>query len=213
MSTLLLTGWCGPEFAGIARHTLPLMERYAQKHGMDYKCVNLHADDAPPSWVKVPRIISALKSRHRDTVVWLDADVVVFRSDVNILDDFDASKWQGLVEHETESGLVPNCGVWVVTKEMLSTLEQIWMDRSRFLHHWWWEQAAVLDKMGYRLASGAPIASRGEPTILFDRTEFLPARWNHHPKDARRDANAHFVHVTQYVYREAACREFAAHAT
>lgn len=189
------------------------MERYAARHGMDYKCVNLHAEDAPPSWVKVPRIISALNSQHCDTVVWLDADVIVFRSDVNILDDFGPSKWQGLVEHDTESGLVPNCGVWIVTDEMLTTLEEIWLARSKYLNHCWWEQAAILEKMGYALDGGRPFSSRGEPTILFDRTEFLPARWNHHPHDAGRDPNAHFVHVTQYVYRAAACREFASHAT
>jgi hypothetical protein len=213
MKTLLLTGWCGPEFAGIAQHTLPLMERYAARHGMDYKCVNLHAEDAPPSWVKIPRIISALKGRHCDAVLWLDADVVVFRSDVNILDDFGPSKWQGLVEHETESGLVPNCGVWIVTKEMLTTLEEVWLTRARFLHHWWWEQAAVIEKMGYELAEDAPFASPGPPTILFDRTSFLPPRWNHHLCDDRRDPHAHFIHVTQYPHRAAACQEFAAHAT
>ena len=211
---LLLTGWCGPEFAEIANHTLPLMKRYAANHGMDYECVNLHSLDAPPSWVKIPRIMSALQCG-RDTVTWIDADVVVFDSSSSILAGLPHSAWHALVEHETECGLVPNCGVWVVRDEMLPTLREVWWRRDKFLHHPWWEQAAILDRMGYRLelTSGWPSAEPGDETELSAHTAFLPAKWNHHPSDRRKVDDAAFIHVTQYAHRAAACKEYAAHAT
>lgn len=214
MKPLLLTGWCGPEFAMIARHTLPLMERYAEKHGMDFLCVNLHSDDAPPSWVKVPRLMASLKRGH-PAVAWIDADVVIFDSSEMILDAVSPDSWQAVVEHVTECGQVPNCGVWVVRSPMLSVLEEVWLSRDEYLHHPWWEQAAVISRMGYRLslAGGWPSAERGEPTCLFDRTTFLPPKWNHHPCDVNRDGKAAFVHVTQYPDRAAACEEFAKYAT
>lgn len=208
---LLLTGWCGPEFAKIANHTLPLMERYAEKHGMDFLCVNLHSDDAPPSWIKVPRLVSSLKRRH-EACIWIDADVVIFDSSRSILDDFDASKWHGLVEHETECGLVPNCGVWVVTQVMLPVLELTWATRERLLHHPWWEQASIMLQMGYRIAPG-PRSVDCTPTELHDRACFLPQKWNHHPRDERRVPDAAFIHVTQYQHRERACEHYARHAT
>lgn len=208
---LLLTGWCGPEFAKIANHTLPLMERYAARHGMDYLCVNLHSDEAPPSWIKVPRLMSALARRH-ELCIWIDTDVVIFDSSRSILDDFDASKWQGLVEHETECGFIPNCGVWVVTQAMLPVLELTWATRERILHHPWWEQASIMLQMGYRIAPG-PRSVDCTPTELHDRTCFLPQKWNHHPRDEHRVPDAAFIHVTQYLRREAACEHYASHAT
>jgi hypothetical protein len=211
---ILLTGWCGPEFQKIAYHTLPLMERYAKKHGMDFQCVNLHAEDAPPSWVKVPRIMAKLNAGH-ELVAWLDADVVIFDSSKSILDDVPPTAWQAVVEHETECGLVPNCGVWVTSAEMLTTLREVWWARDQYLTHPWWEQAAVMARMGYSLSltSGWPSASRGTPTEVFERTAFLPAKWNHHPSDRRSDPKAAFIHVTQYANRAAACKEYASHAT
>lgn len=214
MKPLLLTGWCGPEFQRIAHSTVPLMERYAERHGMEFSCVNLHAEDAPPSWVKVPRIMAALKRGHR-ACVWLDADVVIFDSSKSIIADVAHTSWQGLVEHETECGLVPNCGVWVVTERMLPVLREVWAGRDRFLHHPWWEQAAMLERMGYELSltQGWPSAKRGGGSDLLDHTTFLASKWNHHPYDKRAVSDASFIHVTQYADRAAACKEYASHAT
>lgn len=211
---LLLTGWCGPAFAEIAASTEPLMDRYAAKHGMDFLSVNLHSDDSPPSWVKVSRLISAIK-RGYTTCAWIDADVVIFDSSESILAEVPPQAWQAVVEHETECGLVPNCGVWVVRSEMLPVLEEVWLGRDECLHHPWWEQAAILKRMGYGpdVLRMHTAVERGEPTLLFDRTHFLHSKWNHHPRDRRRVEAASFIHVTQYVNRALACREYANHAT
>ena len=204
MSTVLLTGWCGTTFAKMASHTLPLMEGYAGRHGMTFCAVNL-AGPRPPSWQKVYSLHQALQDF--DTAVWIDADVVIMDASANIADELTPDAWQGLVEHDTESGRVPNCGVWVCRREMLPTLTDIW-NAERHIGHWWWEQAAILERMGY-LVTDEPRATLDSPTTLFERTTFLNATWNHHPRDARRVEQPRFVHVTMYADRVAECRRLA----
>lgn len=211
MKTLLMTGWRGTDFAKMAAHTLPLMEDYAIKHGMAFCCVNLSSGGTPASWVKVPNIGTAL--RDYDRVLWVDADVVVLRSGENILDEMPDDAWQAVVEHETECGIVPNCGVWLVTREMIPTLQLVW-DKMRpgFLNHPWWEQAAMLSLMGYEVAL-PPYSTFVGATELHDRTHFLSQKWNHHPADKRAVAAPAFVHVTQYPDRLGEIRSLCAHAT
>jgi hypothetical protein len=102
-----------------------------------------------------------------------------------------------------------------VRDEMLPILREVWWRRDKYLSHPWWEQAAIMDRMGYRLSltQGWPSAVRGDETQLFANTAFLPAKWNHHPHDARRVEDVAFIHVTQYADRAAACKEYASHAT
>jgi hypothetical protein len=211
MSDLILTGWSGVMHGQMATHTLPVMQAYAARHGVELGCVNLASKAAPPSWMKVPAIGMALAAHER--VLWLDADVVIADQAENIFDRLEADAWQALVEHETECGLVPNCGVWLVTREMAPWLQFAW-DRmlDGFLDHPWWEQAAVMSMMGYRitLTDGWPHATLEAATELHDRTQFLPAKWNDHPADRRRGDAPAFRHVTQYPDRLAEIRRLCA---
>lgn len=201
MRDLILTGWAGVEFAKIAAHTLPVLHQYASRHGVDFGCANLTGNRAA-SWMKVAALQKGLEQF--DRVAWIDADVVVLDSDHNIFDAI-GDGWQALVEHHTESGTVPNCGVWVVTKHMLPVLDEIW-NAERHLTHQWWEQASMLEQMGYEVLSG-PAARLAAPTDLWNKTTWLGSQWNHHPRDARRVEQPIFLHVTQYEDRLAVVRE------
>jgi hypothetical protein len=192
---LVITGWSGLEFAQIAACTLPVIHAYAARHGAGCACANLASSTSPASWMKVPAIIQGLRQHER--VAWIDADVVILDDSLNIFDELGDS-WQALVEHETPCGMVPNCGVWVLGQQMIPTLTEIW-DAGRFIDHAWWEQAAILDRMGYRVEG---VHSTLEaPTDLYRNTKFLDPTWNHHPADARKVLSPHFLHVTQYANR------------
>lgn len=204
MKTILLTGWCGTAFAKMACWTLPLLEAYASRHGMDFYCANL-AGERPPSWMKIPLLHQVLKDY--DRAVWIDADVVVMDSSASIADAVPPESWQGLVEHATGCGTVPNCGVWVLANAMMPTLKEIWSSGA-YVNHWWWEQAAILERMGYAVTD-TPTATLRQATELHGRTTFLPPTWNHHPADANRVDSPRFVHVTQYENRPEACRQLA----
>ena len=207
MQPLILTGWTGDDWREIAEVTMPLMKAYALRHGMDFAWADL-TGPRPPSWHKVIGLLQTLPNR--PAVVWLDADVVIEDGSRNILDDVAEDADQALVQHDTECGMVPNCGVWVLRPAMLSRLEQAW-NCNRHISHPWWEQAVVLEQMGY-VVDGTQ-AMLDTPTTLYERTSFLDAAWNDHPNDQRRPAHVRFRHVTQYENRLEKIRQFAARVT
>lgn len=198
----------------MASHTAPLLERYAARHGADFSCVNLQLNDAPPSWVKVPYLADALDVY--DEVCWVDVDIVVARNDRSIFGDVPAGAWQAVVEHMTECGNVPNCGVWVLRKPMRPVLAEAWSNGlPRYRIHPWWEQAAMIERMGYSvyLVNGNKKSELLAPTELHRQTHFLPPEWNSHPCDSRRPAHPRFIHVTQYADRIGEIRRLCAAAT
>lgn len=207
MRPILLTGWTGDDWAAIAGVALPLMEVYAARHGMRFVRCDL-AGERPASWMKVPAMLAAL--RETSCVVWIDADVVIEDGRHDLLAEVPSGCVQAMVEHDTECGLVPNCGVWVVRSQMAPTLREAW-DCGRHVDHPWWEQAVVLEQMGYHV--DGPAATLDTPTTLYERTQFLSATWNDHPRDARRAERVRFRHITGYGDRLAAVTESAARAT
>lgn len=208
MDDLILTGWSGAEFARIAGCTLPLITQYAERHGAAWRVADLRGV-RQPSWQKIPHLLAGLITHRR--VLWIDADVVIRDPLANIFDELPSDSWQAMVEHETNCGMVPNCGVWVVTRSMEPVLEQVWRC-GRYLEHPWWEQAAMLEQMGYAVTD-APTAALDTPTRLHQHTAFLHPAWNHHPHDVRRVDAPRFVHVTQYHDRLSAVRAFSANAS
>jgi hypothetical protein len=206
MRSLILTGWDGDLHAAMARHTTPLMAAYAARHGHDFRAVSLDGE-RPAAWHKLPALHAALMKY--DVVCWLDVDVVIIWPEVDILDELQPGTCQAVVEHLTDCGRVPNSGVWVASKEMLPVLQQAWCDGSQFVHHPWWEQAAIMRLMGYVVEPG-PHGKLDSPTTLYGQTTFLPPVWNHHPGDINKPDRPYFVHVTQYNDRLALIARLAA---
>lgn len=206
MRTAVITGWTGDLFAKIACHTVPLIEAYAHRHGALFGCANL-SGNRPPSWNKVHHLLDALAQV--DRVAWIDSDVVIERPQTNILAELSDSHWQGLVPHHTDSGIIPNCGVWLLTKQMIPVLHEIW-NSGLYLDHPWWEQACMLEKMGFNVEH--PRATLEQPTALYDKTTWLNPTWNHHPDDQLKVASPHFRHITRYPERLEATIFYAAKA-
>lgn len=204
MKTIVLTGYAGDSFASMAKRTVPLFMEYARKHGAAFECRCLYGS-RPASWMKIPSIVQCLNGY--DAVLWVDIDVVIVDSSENIFDSL-GDKAHGLVEHKTDCGLVPNCGVWIVTKAMRPVLLSMW-ESNRHIDHQWWEQASLLECMGYDVKGTSSTLS--SPTPVYEAAAFLPQQWNHHPHDERRVPieDARFVHVTQYDDRVSAVATFA----
>jgi hypothetical protein len=209
MKRLVLTGWRGEAFSKIAEHTVPLIETYAAEVGADFRCDSLQGD-RPASWNKIPALLLALQEY--DEVLWIDADVVVIRSD-NLFDNVPAEAWQALVEHRTGSrsirrpngflklsreSRIPNCGVWLVRKAMLPVLEKVW-GLERYVEHPWWEQAALISEMGYTTDTGVYTRLK-KKTDLYRSTHFLGLAWNHTPLDNRNEANPVLCHIFSTTY-------------
>lgn len=169
---------------------LPRFEAYAERH--DYALI---AEPPammlrPPSWMKLSALLDALASGY-DAALWIDADVVIVDDSLDLADEVPDGAWQALVRHHTPDGEVPNCGVWYVRPDLRPYLEALWrMDR--YLHHPWWEQAALLDLLGY--SDDRPVVLE-RPTELYDRTFWLGREWNSHEERDRHPA-PRFAHAT-----------------
>ena len=209
-----MTGWTGTPFGIMASYTTPLVHAYAHTHGAEFSCVNLQMGGVPASWVKVPYVLKALEQF--DEVLWIDADVVVFRSLENIFADVAENSSLAVVEHHTPCGDVPNFGIWVARKSLAPTLDKVWRESlQKYLNHPWWEQAAFLEQLGYSVAhtEGCTQTRRIAETALLSATTFLDAKWNHHPYDSGKVPEPNFVHVTMYEDRIGEVRRLCAAAT
>jgi galactosyl transferase GMA12/MNN10 family len=197
----------GDEFAAMLDVALPSFEAFAERHGYDLLIPATVPDDRPPSWQKIPLLTEALDDYAE--VLWVDADAVI----IDDADDVDvpARYWQALVAHRTFDGEVPGAGFWFLRRPMLPVLERMW-GMTQYLHHGWWEQAALADSMGY---AGHPLGNGGSPlhyehaTELYARTCFLDNGWSVHCRDSTPVERPRVMQATQWPDRLAVMREWA----
>lgn len=207
MSRAIVT-FATDEYAALLAVSLPTMQRYADRHDWTLIAAGGKSSgfDRPPSWMKVPVLQAALADF--DEVLWIDADVVVAEHAPDIGEHVRADSWQALVEHHTGDGAVPNCGVWLLRPPMAPWLARLW-SMTDYLHHGWWEQAALLRLLGY-VEQPRPVHHR-DATTLYSHTEFLPLEWNSH-EQSDRHPDPYFAHATagNLPWRLAVMRRYAA---
>lgn len=188
------------EFLEIA---LPSFHEFADRHDYDVVVAEPGPSTRPPSWLKVPALKAALEDGYEEAV-WVDADIVIVDPTVDL--DVPDDAWQALVRHHTGDGEVPNCGVWVVRQPMIPVLDTIWA-KTQYFHHGWWEQAAMLDLLGYKHEPRP--ATLTEPTELYERTYWLDNGFNVHLRDMPLPENPRWMHATMVVDRVEAMRQWA----
>jgi len=166
----------GPH-AELLELTGPTFAEYAALHGYELHLLgNTPAQDRPPSWGKVV-ILQRLLSAY-DEVLWVDADAVIVDCRRDISDDLHPQDLMGLAAHVTPEGddPIPNAGVWFLRRDpaIVELLEGVWSAET-FIDHKWWENAAVLTLLGYRLE---PRVALDQPAPLWFRTRLLSNEWN-----------------------------------
>jgi hypothetical protein len=150
---------------------------YARRHSYELCLSNtLLADDRPAPWSKIKLIQTLL--REHDIVLWIDADAAVCDASIDIATLLDRHDLMGLVAHATPEGVdrIPNSGVWLLKRhpQTHSFLQNVW-ECTQYLDHKWWENAAVLELLGYELEPSVRLVS---PSPMYSLTRFLPVEWN-----------------------------------
>lgn len=193
-----LVTFATPNYADFLDIARPSFVAYAKAHGYAY----LEAQAAqldftrPPSWSKVPVLLDALATY--DAALWVDCDAVIVDGSQDIAAVVRPDAWQAMALHHTHKGLdlgeVPSCGTWFVRKAMIPVLQEAWQ-MTQYLHHPWWEQAALHQLLGY-VHNGAAIfpVRRGPETELRRHTHFLPYAWASVDYD-NANAQARVMHV------------------
>ena len=156
----------------------PTFRAYAQRHG--YELITAReADPArPPAWAKVAMLREVLE--RVDLALWIDADAVIVDGSEDIAAELAPDTQLGLVRH----GEVPNTGVmvWRAGEFARSLLARTW-EAKRFVHHPWWENAALLAALGYtvpRFNRLDRLLNRrlSPPAQPPPHVQFLPPEWN-----------------------------------
>jgi galactosyl transferase GMA12/MNN10 family len=162
----------------------PTFEAYARRHGYEL-ITSTEADPRrPPAWSKVPMIREALSAY--ELVLWIDADAVIVDGSEDVAAELRPDRFLALVRHGERE--VPNTGVmlWRAGDPARELLDRTWNAR-RFVDHPWWENAALLDALGYALPSALEPRRRrlrrrqfhlARPSPLLAGTQFLPLEWN-----------------------------------
>lgn len=159
--------------------TLPVLTAYARRHRFDL--VDVRHDTAfgrPASWGKIPIIRGLLEAY--ELVVWVDADAIIVDLERDITEELRPAKDLYLVEHRNETDAAANAGVLMLRSGAWSRalLAAMWGSVERIDHHWW-ENAALLDLLGYSIDSHPWGIVRSTPWL--ERTRFIDVAWNTMP--------------------------------
>jgi hypothetical protein len=165
------------ELLGVAAATF---EPYARYWGWDLVLSTEDlADGRPAPWGKIPFIRDLLSEY--DWVLWLDADTVIVDLARDVFEMVEPDKDVYLVEHVLNfsgDARAANTGVMLLragewTNELL---RRTW-ENDAFVHHGWWENAALLDVLGYEI--GAESTSKlTTPGPLMERVKLIDPAWN-----------------------------------
>jgi len=146
----------------------PSFQRYADRFGYDLDLrTELLAPDRPPSWSKVPLIRQGLED-HR-VAIWIDADAVVVRPQGRPCCDRVAAETPRnggtRVRRPTRPELRSDGGPSRPNDRPAPRRD---VAKTEYLNHKWWENAALLDLMGFDIST-EPIAKVGAKPTGFAR--------------------------------------------
>jgi hypothetical protein len=172
MTKALATIGSGP-LAPVLALVLPTFAAYARHHGYQLVVGEGDCDGRPPAWGKVPLLRRLLNEF--DEALWIDADAVILDKSVDLTSEVAPDAYQALVRHVTHDGDMPNTGVWFLRGQQgRDLLDAVWR-REEYRQHRWWENAAVMDLLGYSL--DVPTQALHE-TPWVSGTHWLHPTWN-----------------------------------
>lgn len=174
---------------------LPTFVDYADRHGYDLITDIPDFSGRPPSWGKVAQLRRALGSY--DFALWIDADAIIVDGSVDIEAVMPPSSYQAFVVmpigHSGEGGLSPCLGVWALRAcdQAKRFLAEVW-DQDDLIDHVWWEQAALMRLLGWRM-DGFPV--RKERDTEWDEGAFeLSREWDVIPYYPQTGTSPRIVH-------------------
>jgi hypothetical protein len=159
----------------------PTFRAYADRHGYDVITSTTADPSRPPAWAKVPLLRQTLD--RYDLALWIDADAVIVEDRDDVAAELRPDAQLALVPHRRDGELIPNTGVmlWRSGEYARALLDRVWAGK-RYLDHPWWENAALLDALGYDVPRfnrfDRLLRRRLRPAPPSPAVQFLPGHWN-----------------------------------
>lgn len=156
-------------------------EAYAALHGYDLRLSTQLLDSRrPPAWSKIA-LVRELLERYEE-VLWVDADAIFLDISKDIAELVRPDKDLYLVEHvweDDDSWRSANTGVFLArsTPWARSFLDRVWA-AEEYVDHPWWENAAVLDLLGYELPPDLTPPRKVRRTEFESHVELIDLEWN-----------------------------------
>ncbi len=177
---ICLTTYYDRPFSAIGDICARSIRAYARLHNLDARFPGGIVSDRPAPWWKI-LVIKRLFAEQYDYVAWIDADALFVDYRKSIADVITDGKEMYLVRHRIESRDVPNTGVWIMRNSEWSSrfLDAVWA-KQEYLHHQWWENAAVIDALGYQGLLSADCSDEINHETL-EKVCWLGVAWNSLP--------------------------------
>lgn len=165
---------------------LPTFERYARAWGWAVQTADLPNDGAgadpaaqSAKWAKT-RLLRAALAEHRHAL-WLDADVLLQRTDDDVLRHLHPHDFQALALEQvpSEHRVNPNTGVWLLRScpQAFAFLDAV--ERAGQQPGPWADQGAVLHALGWDRGDARYHWARpGVGNVFSGSTSWLPPGWN-----------------------------------
>lgn len=175
-------------FEKVGNFSALTLKVYTQTFGYDLRVnADLVATDRAASWQKIP-LIRELFDEGYDFVLWVDADALFMRYDQDVQEVIEPGKDLYMVCHVAPDPYVgpdatkdtPNAGVLLLRncEWTRGLLQDLW-DCEQYVDHPWWENAALLDLMGYYY----PL-EKGDNQLnqeFLEHVKFIGLEWNSFP--------------------------------
>ncbi len=148
-SNICLTTYFDKDFEEMGNLCLKSMKKYAKKFNLNIKLMNQIKSNRPAPWNKILIVKELLKSY--EYVFWLDADAIFVRFDKDIRDEIEDGKDFYLAKVKIRGEEIPNSGVFLIknTEWSKKFLQDVW-NKKEYIYHNYWENAGVIDVLGYK---------------------------------------------------------------
>jgi hypothetical protein len=178
---ICITTYFDEKFAPIGNLCYKTLQIYGAQHKLDVVLSNNIVSGRPAPWHKI-LVMRQLFASHYDYVFWIDADAIFIDYQRNIADEIEADKELYLVKHNIDSKEIPNTGVILIKNSEWShkLLSQIW-EKQEYINHKWWENAALIDILGYHDLLNENSHKKLNLDLL-KRIKWLGLEWNSLPK-------------------------------
>jgi hypothetical protein len=218
-SGIILTA-AGPNMQRVMREiSLPSFYHYACRWNWAVHCEELAvdgvgADDSArrAKWAKVDLLRAALV--RYQFALWLDADVLIVRTDDDIREHLHPESFQALALEQVpfEHRINPNTGVWLMRSgpaafAFLDAVERLGQQPGP-----WADQGAVLGALGWHRGDTQYRWARpGVGNDFVAHTSWLPPAWNQPAVAARREEEVYTSTARSYEDRPTVSEPYALH--